>query len=154
MQELQRAARRYRQLVHLRIRRGVSTSRVPRYPFIVTYLVRVHAAAAAAVTRGTGHVHHGLLGQFELPVRYFAVLALVLPLVAQQLPAGMQHVVATVPHAVDVIAHLREPAVGETARVRFHELFEPVPGQLFVLDVIGLVFFCVREKKKKNHNDG
>lgn len=150
VQELQRAARRYRQLVHLRIRCGVSTSRVPRYPFIVTYLVRVTAAPAAptatAAAASTGHVHHGLLGQFEFPVRYFAVLALVFPLVAQQLPARMQHVVAAVPHAMDVITHLREPAIRKTARVRFHEFLEPVSGQLLVLDMIGFVFFCAKRK--------
>jgi len=155
VEELQRAAGRYRQLVHLRIARGPRTvghaPSVPRHPFVVADLFRWvadanaaadHYAADDAGTAATsGHVHHGLLGQLELSVRDFAVFALVLPLVTQQLSAGVQNVVATVPHAVDVIAHLREPTVGKSTRIRFHELFETVSRQLFVFDVIGLMFF-------------
>lgn len=154
VEELQRTAGWYRQLVNLRICRGRCTvshsSPVPWNPFIVANLVRWvaganattdHNAADDTTAATSSHVHHGLLGKFELSVRYFAVLALVLPLVAQQLPTGVQNVVAPVPHTVDVITNLREPAVGKTTRVRFHELLEPVPSQLFVLNVIGFMFF-------------
>lgn len=43
---------------------------------------------------------------------------------------------------MDVVADLRESASYEAARIRFQEFFESVSRQLFVLNVIGFVFFC------------
>lgn len=58
-----------------------------------------------------------------------------------KLAARVQHVGAAFADAVDVIADPREAAIVELTGLVFHEFFESIAGQLFVLDVITLVFF-------------
>lgn len=78
--------------------------------------------------------------QLELAVGNLAVLPLVLSFVTQKLSAGVQHIVAVFPDAMNMIASLGESTAGKSARVWFHELLEAVFQQLLVLDVIRLVF--------------
>lgn len=59
----------------------------------------------------------------------------------------MQDVRALRSYAVYVVAYFRKTTVFKRAHLVFHEFFESVPGQLLILDVIGLVFFCVFKKK-------
>ena len=113
------------------------------------------------------------LGELVLAVGELVVLALVLPLVREQLPAGVQHVVAVrpktrkifkstenifkleklfftdivAPDAVDVVVAPRELAAVEAAGLVFHKLLEPVFVELFIFHVVILVFLCYN----KNH---
>lgn len=52
----------------------------------------------------------------------------------------MEDVAALRSDAVDVIAYFAEAAVLEGADLVLHELLEAVPGELFVFDVVRLVF--------------
>ena len=61
-------------------------------------------------------------------------------LVRVELAARVQHVGAALADAVDVVADAREAAAVEVARLVLHELFEAVARQLFVFDVVALVF--------------
>lgn len=88
-----------------------------------------------------GHVHR-LLCQLELPVGNLAVLPLMLSLVTQQLSTRVQYIVAVLPYAMDVVAGLRKATAGEATGVGLHELLEAILQQLFILDVVGLVFLC------------
>lgn len=88
-----------------------------------------------------GHVHR-LLCQLELPVGDLAVLPLMLSLVTQQLSTRVQYIVAVLPYAMDVVAGLRKPTAREATGVGLHELLEAILQQLFILDVVGLVFLC------------
>lgn len=63
-----------------------------------------------------------------------------LPLMSEDLTAGVQHVVAVRSDAVDVVAGAAEPAVAVRAGLVLHVLLEAVLGQRFVFYVIGLVF--------------
>lgn len=63
----------------------------------------------------------------------------VLPLVAHQLTARVEHVAAAGPDAVYVVELAVVPAVGEPTFVRFEELLEAVAQQLLVLQVVHLV---------------
>ena len=87
-------------------------------------------------------VHHAQR-QLGLPVLDFVVLPLVLALVRVELAAGVQHVVAVGPDAVDVVDLLGEAAVVEAALVVLHELLEAVLVQLLVLHVEVLVLLHV-----------
>uniref|UniRef100_A0A1Y1NCC4 Uncharacterized protein n=1 Tax=Photinus pyralis TaxID=7054 RepID=A0A1Y1NCC4_PHOPY len=84
------------------------------------------------------------LRQLVLSVRQLRVLALVLPLVREQLAGTVQDVVALRPDAVYVIAHLRKSAVLVRADLALHELLKAVPGQLLVFDMVRLVLLHVR----------
>lgn len=61
--------------------------------------------------------------------------------VAQQLAGRVQHIEAGVAHAMDVIADARETTALVRTLFGFEELFEAVPSQLLVLDVVRLVLF-------------
>lgn len=69
-------------------------------------------------------------------------LPLVLPLMSEDLTAGVQHIVAMRSDAVDVVARAAEPAVAVRAGFVFHVLLEPVFGESLIFYVIGFVFFC------------
>lgn len=101
--------------------------------------VRCHSRFAMDV----GHVHR-LLRQLELPVGDLAVLPLMLSLVTQQLSTRVQYIVAVLSYAMDVVAGLRKATAGEATGVGLHELLEAILQQLFVLDVVGLVFLHIR----------
>lgn len=62
-----------------------------------------------------------------------------LPLVARQLAARMEDVIATGTDTVDVIKFAVVSTVGELALVGFKEFFEAVTQQLFILHMIDLV---------------
>lgn len=66
------------------------------------------------------------MGDFEATVGLLGVLSFVFSLMAEELAARVEYVVAVVSDAVDVIADLGESAVVEVARVGFEELFESV----------------------------
>jgi hypothetical protein len=87
-------------------------------------------------------VHHALR-QLVLPVGDLVVLALVLSLVRVELTAGVEHVVAVVSDAMDVVDGLGKAAVAESALVVLHELLEAVLVQLLVLHVEVLVLLHV-----------
>ena len=87
-------------------------------------------------------VHHALR-QLVLPVGDLVVLALVLSLVRVELTAGVEHVVAVVSDAMDVVDGLGKAAVAESALVVLHELLEAVLVQLLVLHVKVLVLLHV-----------
>lgn len=56
----------------------------------------------------------------------------------------MEHVVATVPDAVNMVHRFRESAIAESAFVILHELLEAVLVELLVLHVEVLVLLHVR----------
>ena len=64
------------------------------------------------------------------------------PFVREQLSRAVQDVAALRPNAMDVVAHLREPALLERTHLVLHELLESVARQLLVFDVVRLVFLC------------
>lgn len=63
----------------------------------------------------------------------------------------MQNVGALRSYAVYVVAYFGKTTVFERAHLVFHEFFESVPGQLLILDVIGLVLFCDLKKNCTFH---
>lgn len=67
-------------------------------------------------------------------------MTLVFPFVRKELTGRMQNVAAVRSYAMNVIANPGESTLIEGAGLRFHELLETVTRQLFVLDVIRLVF--------------
>lgn len=91
-----------------------------------------------ALAEGLNHA----LRQFVLAVCHLRVLPLVFAFVAEELPAGVQDVVAAGADAVDVVAHSRETTALEGTVLVLHELLEAVPVELLVLDVVGLVLLC------------
>ncbi|KAJ8885930.1 hypothetical protein PR048_012136 [Dryococelus australis] len=79
---------------------------------------------------------HHALRQLELAVGHLRVLALMLALMTEELAAGMQHIVAASTDAVYVVADAREAAALEGTPFVLHELLEPIPAQLLILDVL------------------
>ena len=73
-------------------------------------------------------------------------------LVRVELAARVQHVGAALADAVDVVADAREAAAVEVARLVLHELFEAVARQLFVFDVVALVFLYNNNNNNNNSN--
>lgn len=65
-----------------------------------------------------------------------------LPLMSEDLAAGVQHVVTMGPDAVDMVAGLAEPTVAVRTCFVLHVFLEAILGESFVFYVISLVFFC------------
>lgn len=81
-----------------------------------------------------------------LSVGQLGLVALVLPLVGEELTGRVENVAAVRSYAVDMIADARKATLFEWTRLRLHELLEPVPGQLLVFDMVGFVFVCANKR--------
>jgi hypothetical protein len=65
----------------------------------------------------------------------------VFALVAEKLSTGMQHVVATRPDAMYMVANTGKSTTVERAQLMFHKLLEAISTQLLIFNVICLVLF-------------
>jgi hypothetical protein len=77
------------------------------------------------ITTSSKRFHH-TLSKFEFAIGHFRVLTLMFALMAEELSAGMQHIVATCADAMDVIANTGKPTALEGARFMLHELLEAI----------------------------
>jgi hypothetical protein len=77
------------------------------------------------VTAPSKSFHHAL-GKLELPIGHFRILPLVFALVAEELPAGMQHVVATCTDAMYMVANTGKSTTLKSAHLMLHELLEAI----------------------------
>ena len=67
-------------------------------------------------------------------------------LVAEELSTGMQHIVATRPDAMYMVANAGKSTTVERAHLMLHELLEAISTQLLIFDVICLVLFWKQNK--------
>lgn len=86
--------------------------------------------------------------QLHLPKTHFLLFPLVLPLMSEDLAAGVQHIVAVRPDAVDMITSSAKPAIAVRTRLVLHVFLETIFGKSFVFDVVCLMLLC----GKKNGN--
>ena len=70
-------------------------------------------------------------------------------LVGIELTARVQNISAIFANAMNVIADARETTVVELTGFILHELLETITRELFIFDVVTLVFFCNQEREKK-----
>lgn len=84
---------------------------------------------------------HHALSELKLAIGYFRVLTLVFTLVAEELSTGMQHIVATRPDAMYMVANAGKSTTVERTHLMLHKLLEAVSTQLLIFNVICLVLF-------------
>lgn len=86
-----------------------------------------------------------------LPETHFLFLPLVLPLMSEDLAAGVQHIVAVGSDAVDMVAGLAKPAVAVRTGLILHVLLKAILRKRLIFYMISFMFLCKEPKCYENH---
>lgn len=85
-----------------------------------------------------------------LPETHFLFLPLVLPLMSEDLAAGVQHIVAVGSDAVDMVAGLAKPAVAVRTGLILHVLLKAILRKRLIFYMISFMFLCKEPKCYEN----